>query len=358
MKNIHMTSQKVFTRAILIIGLTVLFCCLHKIRSFAADQKPHLSHGAAHQPMMPQSAPDASVEQEDFKVIRSLVPVDGFVGNITYDQETGRLWLLSLGPPANTKGPSKLYEIDPVNGAVLAEATMPFLGAFGTPVYIDGFLYVGIPYQSTLYKIAASRERFGTIVKTIPLPTVNDVEFSQTDQVYRYPFIEFSGVTVTPDKHLMIHASDLGELITLNQETGRVLKRVRTLRGLGGITRVEGPHGEFMLIANTDPAGAALMIAMRQFMFRAAHGIVPLSSNPGLLPAMRPETKHINWVLIDGNQGTPLASIEQPNSRAFAGSTSLLKHEKVAGALYGRFTFLALGDEGILTIQWLPRPRT
>ena len=273
--------------------------------------------------------------QQDFRIIRSLVPPDGFIGNLTYDRGSGRMWLISLGPPTNTKGPSTLYEMDPANGNILASSQMPFKGDFGSPVYIDGYIYQGIFHESKLYKIAvADKSKFGRIVKTIPLPTLNDLKL--VDESHPLPFIEFGGVTVTPDKQIMIHADDVGELVTIDKETGKILNRVRTLKALGGITATQDSNGNFFVLANSDPRG----------------GYCALSYPP--LVSRSPQQKDISWALLDGDTGDVLASIRRQNSRAYASTISLVKYEEDTKTPYGRFTFLATGEEGILTLEWTP----
>lgn len=270
-----------------------------------------------------------------FKVIRSIKPPNGFLGNLTYDVASGRLWLISLGPPTNTKGPSMLYEIDPMTGKVLAQAEMPFKGDFGEPVYIDGYLYQGIFHESKMYKIVAGdRANLGKIVKSIPLPTINDLKL--VDEAHSFPFIEFGGVAVTPDKNIMFHADDVGELITIDKETGKILARARTIKAMGGITAVNGAKDELLVLGNSDPRG----------------GYCALSYPPAL--SRSPEQRDISWALLDGRTGEVLASIRAQNSRAYASTVELMKQEKVPNTPFGRYTFLATGEEGILIMQWTP----
>jgi hypothetical protein len=271
---------------------------------------------------------------KDFKVVSVIKPPEGFIGNLAYDAATNRLWLISLGRPTNPKG-STLYEMDAATGKILAEAKMPLIGDFGDPVYIDGYLYQGVHYQSKMYKIAVNdKEEFGKIVKTIPLPTLNDLNL--VDEAHPYPFIDFGGVGVTPDKNIIFHADDVGEFITIERETGEILSRVRTLKALGGIDTASGPHGELYVLANSDPRG----------------GYCALSFPPAV--SRTPEQKDISWALLDGKSGEVLASIRTQNSRAYASTLTLMKHEDVANKPYGRFTFFATGEEGLLLISWEP----
>ena len=274
--------------------------------------------------------------QNDFKVLRVLQPPKGFIGNIAYDVASNRLWLVSIGPPTNTKGPSMVYEVDPADGRVLAQAELPFKGDFGEPVYIDGYLYQGVFHESKMYKIVAGdRANLGKIVQTIPLPTLNDLKL--VDEAHSFPFIEFGGVAVTPDKNIMIHADDVGELITIDKETGKILRRAKTIKAMGGIEGAVGPKGDFLVVGNSDPRG----------------GYCALSYPPTL--SRSPEQKDISWALLDAASGEVLASIRTQNSRAYASTVSLMKYEKaVPKAPYGRFTVLAMGEEGILVVEWAP----
>jgi hypothetical protein len=270
----------------------------------------------------------------DFKVVRSFAPPAGFIGNMAYDRQSGRLWLVSLGPPTNTAGPSMLYELDPKNGKVLAKAEMPFKGDFGQPVFIEGHLYQGVFHESRMYKVSVDRASFGKVVKAIPLPTINDLKL--VNEAHSFPFIEFGGVTVTPDNNIMMHADDVGEYITISRETGEILQRARTIKAMGGITGATDDEGRFLVIANSDPRG----------------GYCALSYPPAL--SRSADQRDISWALTDGRTGDVLASLRTQNSRAYASTIALVKHEEVAESPYGRFTFFATGEEGILEIEWTP----
>lgn len=271
---------------------------------------------------------------ENFKVVKTIKPPQNFLGNLTYDRETGRLWLVSLGPPSNTNGPSMLYEMDIRDGKILAQAEMPFKGDFGDPVFIDGYLYQGIFHESKLYKISVDSKNFGKIVSTVSLPTLTDLNL--VDESHPLPFIEFGGVGVTPDKKIILHADDVGEFITVEPSNGRLIHRVRTLKALGGLDAVAGTKGETLVVANSDPRG----------------GYCALSFPPAI--SRTPDQKDISWALLNGRTGEVLASIRTQNSRAYAGTLTLIKHEQVPSTAYGKFTFLATGEEGILEIEWTP----
>ena len=279
----------------------------------------------------------------------------GFTGVWAYDARSDRLWLLSFGPPANTSGGSMLYEVEPASGKLLAQLRMPFLGECSQPAFIDGFLYVGVPHESRIYKVMAQdRELLGQVVSSIPVPLLADLQ-KGLDEPYRFPFISFFGVAATPDHNLMIHAQEIGELITLDRETGKILNRVKTLRALGGIAPIPGPNGEFLLLANADPEAASLRAEMRRFMFRSNHGITPPASVRPDGNCGRPEARDIRWALIDGQTGDLLAAAVQSCIRANAGSVVLLGYEKTPGTRYGRFRFLAGGEERMVaTIEWTP----
>jgi hypothetical protein len=274
-----------------------------------------------------------------FKFNRSVPMPEGFIGNLAFDAESGRLWLVSLGPPTNTKGPSTVYEVDPKDGKILAQATLPFKGDFGEPVFYNGYLYQGIFHESKVYKIVAGdRANLGKIEKTIALPTLIDLKLG--DEAHSYPFIEFGGLTLTPDKNLMFHADDVGELITVERESGKLLSRSRTIKALGGIAGITGPNGEFLVLGNSDPRG----------------GYCALSYPPSL--SRSPEQKDISWALLDGKTGDVLASIRTQNSRAYASTVKIVKREDVAGSPYGKFTFLATGEDGIIELEWTPVKET
>jgi hypothetical protein len=269
-----------------------------------------------------------------FKVTGKIAPPDNFLGNLAYDQGADRLFLVSMGPPTNPIGSSMLYELDRTSGKVKAQAKMPFLGDLSSPVFVDRFLYQPVYHESKMYKVATDPARFGKIVKTINLPTLSDLKLA--DESHPVPFIEFGGVTVTPDKQIMFHADDVGELITIDRESGKVLKRVRTLKALGGITGAAGPGGTFYVIGNSDPRGSYCALSYPPAISRSA------------------TQRDISWALLDGESGEVLASIRRQNSPAYASTISLVKHEDKAGTPYGRFVFLATGEEGILTMEWTP----
>lgn len=271
--------------------------------------------------------------EDDFQVVRTLPLPEGFLGNIAADPETGRVWLVSFGPPT-APGPSTLYQIDPADGSVLRQAEMPFQGDLSSPVYVDGHLYQGVFHQSKMFKVAVEGEEFGRIVKEIPLPTINDLNL--VDEAHPMPFIEFGGVGVTPDGNLVIHADDVGEFITLERETGEILARTRTLKALGGIFAAAGDDDGYLVVGNSDPRG----------------GYCALSYPPAL--SRSPEQKDISWAVMDGETGEVLASVRRQNSRAYASGVSLLRYENGENAPYGRFAFLATGEEGLLEIEWTP----
>lgn len=274
--------------------------------------------------------------QHAFRVVRTLTPPDGFLGNLTFDQASGRLWLISVGPPTNPKGSSTVYEMDPESGKILAQAALPLKGDLSEPAYVDGYLYQPVFHESKIYKIAAGdRARLGQIVKEIPLPTLVDLKLG--DEAHAVPFIEFGGVTVTPDKQLLIHADDVGELIKLERETGQIVSRTRTIKAMGGIASVPAAGGKYFVLGNSDPRG----------------GYCALSYPPPL--SRTPDQKDISWALIEPASGEVVASIRTQNSRAYASTVELMRQEPVEGKPYGKMTFLATGEEGIVVLEWSPR---
>src|SRR5215467_14414431 len=245
--------MRCFIRSTFLSGMIVLAgSALAQDRTPATNPRPGQPGHRSHEEWQGAYPTPESIRKFKFK--RSLPLPDGFIGNIAFDGASGRLWLVSLGPPTNTKGPSTLYEIDPNDGKVLAQAAMPFKGDFGEPVFYDGYLYQGIFHESKIYKInVADRTKIGKIDKVIPVPTLIDLKLG--DEAHSYPFIEFGGLTLTPDHNLIFHADDVGELITIDRETGRLLARVRSLKALGGISATVGPNGAFLVLGNSDPRG-------------------------------------------------------------------------------------------------------
>jgi hypothetical protein len=267
------------------------------------------------------------------KVLRSFAPPSGFIGNMAYDTVSNRLWLVSLGPPTNSTGQSMLYELDPTTGRVLRQASLPLRGDLAEPVYLNGHLYQGAYHESRLYKInTAIGANFGKIDAVIKLPTINDLKL--VNERHQYPFIEFGGVTVTPENKLMIHADDVGEYITIDPVTGDLLNRVRTIKAMGGIEGTKDKQGRFLVVGNSDPRG----------------GYCALSYPPSV--SRSPRQKDISWALTDGRTGEVLASRREQNSKAYASTLALRRHDEVPGTPYGRFTLFALGEDGILEIEW------
>ena len=308
--------------------------CAHQqptAQAAAENPRPGASGHRAHEEW--QGSYPSLDSQKAFRVVNVIAPPKGFLGNIAYDTQRGRLWLISMGKPTNPDG-SKLYEIDPKTGAVLRTADLPFAGDLASPVFVDGYLYEGVYHQSKMYKVSVGDvEPFGAIVREVNLPTLTDLKL--TDEVHPMPFIEFGGVAQAPGDKLVFHADDVGELITIDRETGKLVQRVRTLKALGGIATVVSGDNYYVL-GNSDPRGAYCALSYPPAVSRS------------------PDQKDISWALINGNTGSVLASIRRQNSPAYAATVSLMKHEEVAGTPYGRFTFLATGEQGILTLEWTP----
>ncbi len=269
------------------------------------------------------------------RVVRVLTPPHGFLGNMTYDAARNRLFLVALGKPTNPNG-SKIYEMDVESGQIVREAALPLIGDFGDPVYIDGFVYQPVYHESKMYKISVLDEgEFGQVMKEIPLPTHADLNL--VDESHPYPFIEFGGAGVTEDNNILFHADDVGEFVTVDRETGRILSRVRTIKALGGLEAVPFRNQQ-LVIANSDPRG----------------GYCALSFPPAL--SRSPEQKDISWALLDGKSGEVLASIRTQNSRAYAASVAMYQHRPLSDEKkdYGVFSFFAFGEEGILVLEWNP----
>lgn len=293
--------------------------------------------------------------QGPVRIAHVLPGPEHFVGNVIYDPPTQRLWLLSFGPPANTKGPSTLFAIDPATGRVQSRATLPFLGEFGSAAYLDGYVYVIVPYESRLYKVSvAPGADFGRVASAVKLPTLSDVPLNP-DDVYRFPFIAFTATIASSDGTLLAYAADLGELWTIDPASGRVLRKVQTVRGLAGATALSGPGGRPVLLATFDPVDAAFKAETRRFMFRSAHGILPLETVRAQGNYGNPGQRTVTWVLVDCSTGEVLASTAMESSRVAVGSVALVRREELPGARYGKLTALAVGDEGVLTVEWTPQ---
>jgi len=295
----------------------------------------------------------ASAGAQELQHLRTVPVPEKFAGHFAYDAGSRRLWLISYGPPANQQGPSKLMELDPVSGRILAEAELPLLGGFGSPVAVDGYLYQPVSYESKIYKIAlGDRQHLGRIESVIPIPMVSELISGDRHEPLKFPWLEVNGITTAADGNLLIHASDLGELITLDRSTGRVLKRTPTMKGLGGIASIKTAGGRFVVLANLDPDDAAARDKARRFDVRAPE-VVPWKRSKVTLFAHRPDEKVVMWILLDGASGEPVASIEDHPSPAF-GSGVVVSGLSPGDGSYGRLTFLAMGPAGILTMAWDP----
>jgi hypothetical protein len=278
----------------------------------------------------------------------------GFAGHMAYDAGSKRLWLISYGPPANKVGPCTVMELDPADGKVIAVAELPLLGGFGPPVAAGQFLYQPVNFESKIYKInIGDREHFGAIQGTIPIPMIADLRAGGANgERLKFPWLEVTGIAVAPDGNLMLHAGDLGELITIDRNTGSVLKRTPTIKGLGGISGVRDNRGRFFLLASLDPDDAAARDKARRFDLRAPEA-VPWKRSKVTLFSHRGDRKEVFWILLDGESGEPLASIEDEGSPAFASGTTVSEFQPDRDA-YGRLTFLAMGPAGIVTMRWKP----
>jgi len=124
------------------------------------------------------------------------------------------------------------------------------------------------------------------------------------------------------------------------------------MKGLGGIGGVRADGERFYLLANLDPDDAAARDKARRFDLRAPE-VVPWKRSKVTLFSHRADRKQVLWILLDGESGEPLATVEDDASPAFASGTAVADFRPVKGA-YGRFTFLAMGPAGILTMRWTP----
>ena len=289
------------------------------------------------------------------RVVRTLPVPPGFAGHLAYDPASGRLWLLSFGPPAGTAGPSRLYELSPETGEVLARADLPLQGSFAPPAVVGGRLYVGIYWESRIYEIATDPGSFGKVTGTVEVPGTAALGLGG-DGHWRYPFLEFAGLAPAPGGNLLVQASYAGELITLDRASGAVLRRVAIPRGLGGIAAAPGADGRTLLIADRDAENAAVVDKVQRFDVQPAFLPVPTKRSRWGSFASRPEPKTVSWLLLDPETGAVLASAEVAGSPVYAGSAALLRREPAPGAPFGRFLLLALGGSGLLTLEWTPEP--
>lgn len=305
-----------------------------------AERHARMGHGVA----------EAVEGLEVRKVLRA--PQD-FVGNVAYDPASRRMLLVSFGPPANTKGPSTIYDIDAESGEVLERAKLPFLGEFGGGAIVGDVLYQVVPYQSTLYKVDLRKGTFGQVLSSVKLPTLNDLKLD--NDVYRFPFIAFTGASALPDGTLVLYASDLGELMTIDKDTGALRGRVRTSKGLAGLASVPYGDGRSLLLASFDPIDSAFRQEQRRYMFRSAHGILPLETVRAEGNYGNPGQKTVTWVLLDPETGEVLSVAATETTRLLAGSVAVVSREDAPGTRYGRLTVWTTGEEGVLSVGWTPR---
>lgn len=284
------------------------------------------------------------------RVVRSP---EAFIGNVTFDAAARRLFLVSHGPPANTFGPSVLYELDPDTGKTLWRRPLPLRGQLATPAYLDGSIYQPVAYESRMYRIAVDPPRSGEVADRLPLPTMLDLK-PDDGEVYRFPYVEFTAAVGLGPDSLLLYAADLGEFVTIQPSTGRTISRVRTARGLAGMTLVPDPAGPYVL-ATFDPIDAAFKEESRRFMFRASHGILPLETVRAEGNYGNPGQKTTTWVLLDPRNGEALASVAVETTRITPASIALVRREPVPGRRYGKFVAFAIGSEGLLTVEWTPQ---
>lgn len=343
-------SRHAATRALLLAALTACSVNAATVAAGAGTVAAAVTETAV-QAAGAQVAGDRVVEP---RVVSATELPAGFVGHLAYESASGRLWLLSFGPPANpAAASSRLFELDPQTGAVLAEAALPLQGSFGPPAAVDGYLYAPVFWESQIYKIATDRERFGTVVETVPVPGVAELGM-EGDGHYRYPFLEFTGLAVTPEKHLLLYANHAGELITLARDSGALVSRVKTLPGLGAIAGLPSADGRFLLLANHDADDFAVKEKVMGFAVRPIEVPVPTKRSRWGSFTARPEAKRVSWLLLDAATGAAEARVDLPDSPAYAGSLALVARQSRAGTPFGSLSFLTLGSEGLLTLEWTP----
>jgi hypothetical protein len=229
------------------------------------------------------------------------------------------------------------------------EKTLPLKGEFGGPVLYQGALYQGVYHERKLFKIAIDGPHEGEVVATYPIPPLSALDLSaHRSEVFRFPFFVFSALAALPGSLLVTHSEDLGELIVLDAKSGKLVRQVPTQPSLAGLAAVPGPDGRTLLLANANPREFALRSYLRRFLFRGGAPADPMGADAAV------EETGVAWMLVDPESGEVLSSTWRSPPRAQAGSVSLVRHVPEAGKPYGRLTFLAIGKEGLLTVEWAP----
>lgn len=284
--------------------------------------------------------------ESEFVIKRVVTLPDGFRGSVAFDRSTARLFLVSHGPPANSKGPSTLYEFEAKSGRVLRRAVLPFLGELPAPVVVGDTLYLGVPYESKLYRVSlAATSEFGAVLNTLRIPDLTQIGPTDTEDVFRFPFLGFQQLAIGEGGDLLLYADALGGLLTISAKDGSLVRRGDAAKGLMGLARVSPAGTTALLLANSNPSVVQYEREARRFQFRADHGSAA---------QIRYGAKEVLWMLLDAASGVVLASYDDQDSRIDAGSISWIGHAAHPGSRYGKLTFYAIGPEGLFEVEWVP----
>lgn len=275
-----------------------------------------------------------------------------FAGNVIADPASGRAWLMSYGPPAADAPTSVLYEVDLNTGRTGRPIPMPFKGRFGAAAVANGSLYQVIPYESRLYEIAIAGPAAGQIVRVLALPTYADVRVTEPAR-QRFPFIAFTDVIAANPRELRVYASDLGEIITLDAQNGRILKRVPTAKGLSGIVACPAGAGGALLLASFEPGAAAAQAHARRYAPRAPSSSSSLEASSGFGPFGHPARPTTTWLVIDGETGEVLAATALESAMLDAGSIAIPRRADPSATGHILHA-LTLGKDGLYAVDWQP----
>lgn len=327
----------------------------------------------------PEAAVDGRSEVRSTGTVRHLstVPVPaGFLGNLAWDADSDRLFLVSFGPPSTGWPSSRLLEVDRETGRVLHQADLPFRGSFGTPVVVDGELLQGVYVRSQLFRLGIEEESFGRVEEVARLPRVTDLGDIGARHRLRFPYLEIRSMTPVGEGHMALLSSDIGELITVDAKgiakadsatgsahTGsaaadgsapallEVVRRVALEPGLSGLARVPSAEGSWYL-TSFDPDASAVYSKVRGFNARGSEVDVSAKRSKSAFHSRRTGERTVRWILVDGADGQTLATADV-GRWVWSGNLEILAHFDDAGPL-GRFHVLALGPEGLSTLEWVP----
>ncbi len=295
--------------------------------------------------LLPIALPPVRAEGE-FQLKRVVTLPEGFRGNVAFDRESARLFLISHGPPANSKGPSTLYELDRQTGRAIRRRVLPFLGELPGTVVIGGVLFVGVPFESKVYKVELTETaEFGAILGTLRIPDLTELGPTDKDDVFRFPFLGFQQLAAAEGGDLLVYSDALGSLLSLSIKDGSLVRRIDAAKGLMGLAHASENGSAPLLIANSNPSIVQYEREARRFQYRADHGSAA---------QIRYGAKEVLWMLLDASSGIVLASHDDPDSRIDAGTIAWTGHATREGSRYGKLSFYAVGQEGLFEVEWTP----